>query len=295
MMVTRQTSVGPRTENPEVGITIDAAGVRTNLHDVGDGPPVLLLHGSGPGVSAFANWRLAIPALGAKFRVIAPDIVGFGFTQRPANEQYSVELWLDHIVAVLDALGLTRVSVIGNSFGGAVALRLAIAEPTRVDRLILMGACGVAFPITDGLEAVWGYEPSVAGMQHLIDTFVFDTSAFDPGLAELRYRASARPGVQKSYAAMFPAPRQRWVDTLASPDDAVAQLTHETLIVHGRDDRVIPVEASIRLSALIDHSQLHIFGRCGHWVQLEQTDRFHRLVLDFLAEARRPPRREISE
>ena len=89
-------------ENPEIGTFVDAGGISTNCHDMGDGPPVLLLHGSGPGVTAWANWRLVLPALAGQFRTIAPDMVGFGYTERPANAHYTMDFWLSHAVGLLD-------------------------------------------------------------------------------------------------------------------------------------------------------------------------------------------------
>lgn len=270
--------------NPEIGRTIDAGGLATNYHDLGNGAPTLLIHGSGPGVSAWANWRLNIGALAERLRVIAPDMVGFGYTERPADAAYGKALWIDHLAAFLDALGLKRVNIVGNSFGGGLALAFAILFPERVDRIVLMGSVGVSFPITPGLEAVWGYQPSVAAMRGLLDIFAFDTSRMNDDLAELRYRASIRPGVQESFAAMFPEPRQDGVDALASDETDIAVLPHRTLIVHGREDRVIPKANGERLFALIRDAELHLFGRCGHWVQIEHTQRFNRLVGDFLTD-----------
>lgn len=270
--------------NPELGQTIDVGGIATNYHDLGAGDPVLLIHGSGPGVSAWANWRLNLEPLAERMRVIAPDMVGFGFTERPADAVYDKEHWIDHLAGLLDALGLERVSIVGNSFGGGLALAFAIRFPERVARLVLMGSVGVDFPITPGLEAVWGYQPSVAAMRGLLNIFAFDTSRMSDDLAELRYRASIRPGVQESFAAMFPAPRQRGVEALASPEADIAALPHRTLIIHGREDKVIPKANSERLFALIADAQLHQFGQCGHWVQIEHTARFNRLVGDFLTD-----------
>ena len=104
-------------------------------------------------------------------------------------------------------------------------------------------------------------------------------------LAELRFKASIRPGFQEAFSSMFPAPRQRWVDALASHDDDIRAIPHETLILHGRDDQVVPLETSLRLHQLIASSQLHVFGRCGHWVQIERTVGFIRQVQDFLSDA----------
>jgi pimeloyl-ACP methyl ester carboxylesterase len=264
----------------EIGHRIDAAGIGTNYLDEGSGPPVVLVHGSGPGVSAYANWRLTIPHLSTQMRVLAPDMTGFGFSDRVTP--YNLDSWVDQLVGFLDALGLHQVNLVGNSFGGGVALRTAARHPERIGRLVLMGSVGVTFPITSGLEAVWGYIPSVANMRRLLEIFAYDHGLVSDDLAEMRYGASVEPGVQEAFASMFPAPRQRWVDALATPDYEIRQIRHETLIVHGRDDKVIPVENSYALHRLLERSELHVYGRCGHWTQIERRDDFNRLVLDFL-------------
>ncbi|HEX2545981.1 MAG TPA: alpha/beta fold hydrolase [Ramlibacter sp.] len=279
-------STGAPAPSPEIGKSIVAAGLRTNYLEAGEGAPLVMVHGSGPGVTAFANWRLAIGPLSERFRVLAPDMVGFGYTERPAGAQYDMDLWLRHLVGFLDALGLQKVHIVGNSFGGALALALAARHPDRVDRLVLMGSTGVEFPLTEGLDAVWGYEPSVENMRKLVGVFAHDQSLMSEQLVQSRYEASVRPGYHESFAAMFPAPRQRHIARLATPEDRIRALPHEVLVIHGREDRVIPLASSLRLHELIPRSQLHVFGRCGHWTQIEHAGRFVRLVRDFLAEAR---------
>lgn len=260
----------------------------TLCHDRGTGhagTPLLMLHGSGPGVSAWANWRLAMPELARARRVLAPDMVGFGDTERPPGVVYGMDTWVRQALDLLDALDIAQADLVGNSFGGALALAMAIRAPLRVRRLVLMGSVGVPFPITPGLEAVWGYQPSLEAMKGLLDLFAHDRALVSDELAELRYRASIQPGYQESFAAMFPAPRQRWVDAMASRESDIRALPHETLVVHGREDQVIPLSNALTLAAWIPNSQLHVFGHCGHWTQLEHAGRFARLVGDFLAEA----------
>ena len=273
------------TQNHEIGRRVRTGGFETNVHDVGSGAPVLLIHGSGPGVSAWANWRLVIPALAKDRRVIAPDMVGFGYTDRPAGIRYGMDTWVQQALDLLDALGLEQVDLVGNSFGGALAMALAIRAPQRVRRLMLMGSVGVPFEITEGLDAVWGYEPSFEAMRGIMDYFAWSRELVSDELAELRYQASIRPGFQESFAAMFPAPRQRWVDAMASREADIRALPHETLIIHGREDKVIPLSNSLTLAEWIQNAQLHVFGHCGHWTQIEHNARFNRLVGDFLAEA----------
>ena len=272
------------TERPEIGATADANGIKTNYMEAGSGPAVILVHGSGPGVTAYANWRLVIPALAEQFRVIAPDMVGFGFSERPDNVQYGVQTWADQVVGLMDSLGVAQASMVGNSFGGAIALRIATQHPDRVNRLVLMGSMGVDFPITEGLDRVWGYEPSFENMRRVLDVFAYNRELVPDELAEVRYRASMQPGFQESYASMFPAPRQRWVDAMRTPDEEIARITHRTLIIHGREDQVIPLQNSIHLMQIIDNGDLHVYSHCGHWVQIERSADFNRLVGDFLSE-----------
>jgi 2-hydroxymuconate-semialdehyde hydrolase len=273
------------TPSPEIARSIVAAGIRTNYHDVGEGFPLLLIHGSGPGVSAWANWRTVMPELARRSRVIAPDMVGFGFTERPAGQQYNMDVWVEQAVGLLDALGLERADLVGNSFGGALAMAIAIRHPQRVRRLVLMGSVGVPFEITEGLDKVWGYTPSFEAMRELLDYFSWDRALVNDELAQLRYEASIRPGFQESFSAMFPAPRQRWVDAMTSPEADIRAIPHETLVIHGREDKVIPLSNSLTLAQWISRVQLHVFGHCGHWTQIEHAARFATLVGDFLAEA----------
>ena len=271
--------------NPEIGKLIDVKGVQTNVHDTGKGFPVFMIHGSGPGVTAWANWRLVMPALSQQRRVIAPDMLGFGYTERPADQQYNMDHWIQHCIDLLDTLGIEQTDLVGNSFGGALALALTIRHPQRVRRLVLMGSVGVPFEITSALDEVWGYQPSFETMRRLLDLFAYDRSLVNDELAELRYQASIRPGFQESFAAMFPAPRQRWVDAMASQEEDIRALKQETLIIHGREDQVIPLQTSLTLAQWIDNAQLHVFGHCGHWTQIEHSTRFTQLVSHFLSEA----------
>jgi 2-hydroxy-6-oxo-octa-2,4-dienoate hydrolase len=272
-------------DRPEIGATVDAGGIKTNYLEAGSGPTVVLIHGSGPGVTAYANWRLVLPVLAERFRVLAPDMVGFGFTERPEKVEFGLDVWADQVVDFLDALDLGQVSLVGNSFGGAIALRIAANHPDRIDKMVLMGSMGVDFPIVEGegLDRVWGYEPSFENMRKVMDVFAYDRALVPDELAEVRYRASMQPGFQESFAAMFPAPRQRWVDAMKTPEDEIRKLPHRTLIVHGREDQVIPVDTSLKLMQLIDNGDLHVFSHCGHWVQIERSADFNRIVGDFLA------------
>jgi len=268
-------------DHPGIGSYVDAGGIKTNYLEAGAGPPVVLVHGSGPGVTAYANWRLTIPDLAPHFRVLAPDMAGFGFSDKP-DVVADMGRWVGQLAGFLDALGIERASVVGNSFGGGIGIRLAADHPDRVDRLVLMGSVGVSFPITEGLDHVWGYQPSLENMRRILDYFAYSRELVNDELAEVRYRAALAPGVQEAFSAMFPAPRQRWVEAMATPEDKIRAIRHETLIIHGREDKVIPLDNAYRLLGLIERSELHVFGRCGHWSQIEWADDFNALLVRFL-------------
>jgi pimeloyl-ACP methyl ester carboxylesterase len=270
-------------ESPEIGATADANGIKTNYLEAGQGDPVVLIHGSGPGVTAYANWRLVMPALAERFRVLAPDMVGFGFSERPAAITYGVQTWADQVVGLMDTLEVSRAHLVGNSFGGAIALRIATQHPDRAGKLVLMGSMGVPFPITEGLERVWGYEPSFENMRKVLDVFAYSRDLVNDELAEVRYRGSIQPGFQESFAAMFPAPRQRWVEAMCTPEDQIRALPHRVLIVHGREDQVIPLQTSLRLAELIDNADLSVYSHCGHWSMIERTRDFNRQVGEFFS------------
>jgi len=263
--------------------TVTALGVETHYHDAGHGPPLLLLHGSGPGVSAWSNWRPVYPELSRHYRVIAPDQVGFNRTQPPEPVRYGRKLWTDHAFALLEELGIERCSIIGNSMGGAIALSMAAARPGAVDRIVVMGTMGVGMELPPGLAEVWGYWPSREAMRSIIELFAYDQSIVTDELVEMRYEASTDPTVRDAFAAMFPEPRQRGVDDLALSDDELRALTHPVLLAHGYHDRIVPFRSSsLPLMDLLPNAELHAFGNSGHWVMIEQPREFNATVLAFL-------------
>jgi pimeloyl-ACP methyl ester carboxylesterase len=274
------------TERPEIGQSVEANGIRTNYLEAGSGDEtVVLVHGSGPGVTSYANWRLVIPALAENFRVVAPDMVGFGFSDRPQGVKYSLQTWADQTVGVMDALGIQKAHMVGNSFGGAIALRIATQHPERVGKLVLMGSMGVPFEITEGLDAVWGYEPSVENMKKVLGYFTYSSEAINDSLAKSRYEGSIQEGFQEAFSAMFPAPRQRWVEAMTIPDDELAKLPHRALIVHGREDQVIPLANSYYLEGILPDADLAVWSKCGHWSMIERNADFNRQVRDFFLES----------
>ena len=263
--------------------TVDAGGIETSYLEAGAGEPVVMLHGSGPGVSAMANWQHNIGPLAQRFRVLAPDIVGFGATERPDDVTYSLRTWTDQVWAFLDALGIANAAIVGNSLGGRIALQMATDHPDRITRMVLMGAPGVGMTLTDGLAALRAYEPSHDAMRDLLrNYFAVDPAMITDELVAIRYQASIADGAYEAYRAMFFDPRHAG-SQLGITEDEVRAITTPALLVHGREDRVVPMQVSVTMLGLLPNADLHVFSACGHWTQIERADEFSELVADYLA------------
>lgn len=262
--------------------TIIAADHRTNVHRAGNGAPVALLHGSGAGVSAWANFSGIIDPLSQQFDVIAPDIAGFGQSELKPDIDYNIMLWVSHFVGILDALDIDKVSVVGNSFGGALGLMTAINHPERVDKLVLMGTpCG-RFPMTDGLRAQLDFDGTLNGMRHAVSFFPYDDNFISEELIQRRFEAATREGALEAFRKLMPAPEGDAPEVRAIPEKMLRQVEHRTLVMHGREDRVVPYERALDMHAWLKNSDLVSFGCCGHWVQIERAEDFLHNVTNFL-------------
>jgi 2-hydroxymuconate-semialdehyde hydrolase/2-hydroxy-6-oxo-octa-2,4-dienoate hydrolase len=262
--------------------TVGAEGVETSYLEAGSGPPVLMMHGSGPGVSGTANWQYNIPVLAEKFHVLAPDIVGFGATERPTDIVYSLRAWTDHVWAFLDALGIEKTAIVGNSLGGRIALQMATDRPERISRMVLMGSPGVGMSLTEGLQALRAYEPSYDAMRALLrNYFAVDPTLITDELVAIRYEASVADGAYEAYRAMFFDPRHKGSE-LGITEEEVRAIATPALLVHGREDKVVPLSVSVTMLGLLPNADLHVFSHCGHWTQIERADEFSALVKDYL-------------
>jgi 2-hydroxymuconate-semialdehyde hydrolase len=263
--------------------TIDTRGIQTSYVEAGDGEPVIMLHGSGPGVSALANWQHNIPTLAQRFHVLAPDIVGFGTTDRPEDIVYSLRTWTDHIWAFMDAHGIEKARVVGNSLGGRIALQMATDQPDRITKMVLMGTPGVGMTPTEGLAALRAYEPSHDAMRELLrNYFAVNPAMITDDLVAIRYEASIADGAYEAYRAMFFDPRHAGTE-LGITENEVRAIATPTLLIHGREDRVVSLQVSVTMLGLLPNADLHVFSACGHWTQIERADEFSALVTDYLA------------
>jgi pimeloyl-ACP methyl ester carboxylesterase len=247
------------------------------MYDGGSGPAVLLLHGSGPGTTS-AAWAPLIAALEPRHRVIAPDLLGFGESELPVGPLRAA--WTAQALELLDARGISSCAVVGNSAGGAIALSLASARPDLVTRVVAVGSMGNPMTLPAGLDALWGYEPSRAAAQSLIELLNFDPAAATPEAVDARLAATL---AQPQYPSLFPAPRQRWVDDLSLTREELAAIAVPVLLVHGAQDRVVPLaDGALALLHLLPDVRAHVFGGCGHASPIERTGEFNELLTAFL-------------
>jgi 2-hydroxy-6-oxo-octa-2,4-dienoate hydrolase len=208
-------------------------------------------------------------------------MAGFGYTERKSDLTYDIKLWVKHLIGLMDALGIEKTSLVGNSFGGSLSLAAALRHPERFDKIVLMGTPCDKFMMTPGLRAGWDYEPSLDNMRAVMSLFPADLAIITDELVRERYEASLIPGAQEGLRKLLAKPADQGETELSGmPEKAVAGVVQPTLILHGREDRVIPVEMGLKLGRAIPNAQFHMFGGCGHWVQAERFD-------DFVALARR--------
>lgn len=250
-------------------------------------PPILWLHGSGPGVTALGNWAGMLEAFGDDHDNLAPDVIGFGDSTHPdpppAGRKAFTELRARTLLRLLDALGIERTHVVGNSMGGVIALAMVGEAPERIGRMVLMGSGGAPVTPTPQLRKLVGFydEPTAARMAELMAGFVHDPSSFGDDLeriAQERLPMALRPDVRRSHLATF-APGGEPLDF---PPARLAAIPHPTLVVHGASDQVIPVAASEYLAAHLPAGRLLVMERAGHWLQLERPQAFAQSLREFL-------------
>lgn len=279
----------------ETSFKIQTGNFTTHCERSGEGhtETILFLHGSGPGVTAWSNWQFALPALADTFQCLAPDLVGFGATEHPKNPPTGMRswmrLWVDQCLALLDARKQAKVHLVGNSMGGAIALYLMMEAPERFERVVLMGPIGTPHKITPELDRLWAFydDPSVKMFRNIVRWFVYDDTFIADRLdsiAQTRFEAAMNPDVQRSFKAMFPAPRQTVIDDLAVPELALRRMDQPVLLVHGRDDKIVPLETSLYLLQHLSKVRLHVFGQCSHWTQIEFAKQFNQLLAQFFTD-----------
>lgn len=259
-------------------------------HEAGDGPPVVLLHGSGPGVTGWRNFRDNLAAFAEHHRAFILEFPGFGVSDD--SGEHPMMGAPGSVVRFADALGLDRVHLVGNSMGGMVATRVALSAPDRVDRLVTIGGVGRSLfnpSPGEGLRLLveFAEDPTRARLVQWLEAMVCNPSVLTEELIEERWQLASDPDVLESTRRIFSKAAMRAIvaaaDTGEAPDWArLHNIAAPTLLTWGRDDRVTPLDGSLIPMRTIPNAELHVFPNCGHWVQIEAKTAWESTVLAFL-------------
>jgi pimeloyl-ACP methyl ester carboxylesterase len=245
--------------------------------ETGQGSAVLCLHGTAPGTTAEGNFERLFPALRG-YRVLAPDLLGFGAGPKPAGLGYGPRLWAEQAWEVLGARGIDQVTVIGNSMGASVALRMAVDRPERVRGLVLLST-RVVRSTSPAQKLLREYTPSLAAMERLIrECFVTDQSLVTPELVRSRYELSARPGAPEAMRRVF----EGLASDTGFTEDELDTVAAPALLLHGREDRVVPADNGVELARRLPRADLHLLSGTGHWLQIERANLVNLLIREFL-------------
>jgi 2-hydroxymuconate-semialdehyde hydrolase len=269
---------------------IQTGNYQTFINEGGDNKSsetIIFLHGSGPGASGESNWREILPRFQDKFHVVAPDIFGFGNTDHPEEYPQNGAQWMkirvEQVLSLMDTLEIEKAHLVGNSLGGVIALHLLMYAPERFERIVLMGAGGGLKEPTPELAKLANFhkDPNPVAFKNLLSWFLYDKSILEDQLEKIvaeRLELFLRPDVRRSYEENF---TKTHLSDMLVPPSALKQMENEMLLIHGHQDRFVPLESSLYVMDYLPNAQLHIFKRCGHWAQVEQKERFIKLTSDF--------------
>jgi 4,5:9,10-diseco-3-hydroxy-5,9,17-trioxoandrosta-1(10),2-diene-4-oate hydrolase len=265
--------------------------MRLHYEEAGSGPAIVLLHGGGPGASGLSNFAKNLPVFAGHFRTIVVDQPGYGKSDKPPVEGNYFRFSANALKDLLDELGLGQVHLVGNSLGGGTAVRFALSYPQRAGRLVLMGPGGLSLNVfapdpTEGVKRLAEFGappgPSREKLAAFLRTLVFDQRLITDELIDERFAAASDPESLKAMASMgasFFNP-DSYEDGLLWRE--AHRLRQRVLLIWGREDRVNPVDGALVALKMIRRAQLHVFGGCGHWAQLEKFGEFNRLAIEFL-------------
>lgn len=259
-------------------------GTEVSYVRAGEGKPLLLLHGSGPGASSLGNWGPVLPALMRNFEVFAVDLVGFGKSGRkPATPYFDFEMWVRQAGAMLERIPRgVPVGVVGHSISAAIALRLTSNNP-RVAAVLTTGAMGASFTPVQQTKRVWTCPRNREQLVATLSGIIHDESVLTESYLATRERVVFAPGYADYFDEMFAGDKQRYVDAAILTDQVLAQVTCPVLLLHGKQDQAFPSTTSSTLAAKLQRSELMLLDQCSHSVAFERTSTFLAVANDFFA------------
>ncbi len=255
----------------------------THYYDQGEGIPLLMLHGSGSGTSAAVTWWQNMPHLSQNYRTIAFDSIGYGETMTAADSTYGIKQWGDHTLRLMDALNIEKAWLIGSSLGGWTALQLALDHPERICGVVSIGTGGAKK--TNKPKPVTGNKPksalSAAHIRQDLQKNICNDDLVCDTLVNLRYQAALKEQAGGLRPNLLAA-RDRDRDQFALDFDALAKLTLPVLLIHGMNDKVVPLSRSLELLNVMPTADAHFYSQAGHWPHIGKADEFNALVSSYI-------------
>jgi 2-hydroxy-6-oxonona-2,4-dienedioate hydrolase len=264
-----------------------------HYHEAGSGPVLILLHGSGPGVTGWANFENNLPVFAnAGFRTIILDLPGYG--KSAPVEGMPMQVCADGVIRLMDGLGIQKAHILGNSLGGMVGSMVAAQKPDRVDRFITIGGIGYglfnAFP-NEGINLLVEFieDPTRARLVQWLHSMVYDKKIVTDDLVERRLKQALDPVTMATSKKLYSRASMDAIAAMTEGPHAAATFAHlasiqaPTLLVWGRDDRVSSMDRAFVAMRMVPNCELHVFPKCGHWAMIERKAEFENVVLAFLA------------
>lgn len=262
---------------------LDAGGILTHYVEMGEGVPTILIHGGGAGADGWGNWRTSLPLFAEHCHAMAIDLVGFGRSDvpDPANFTYSQDVRDQQLADFIVALNYDgKVNLVGNSTGGLTSMGASMLVPDKINKLILMGSAGVETGVNEPLKALTEYDFTEAGIRRIIHSLANPDFKPSDDLIAYRHQLSIDPETRAGYSAFMSWMKEQ--NGLHRPQEFIAKVKHKSMVVHGKDDAVVPVTSGYKLLDLIENSWGYIMPHCGHWAMLEYPEEFAKVALDFL-------------
>lgn len=268
-----------------------------HYNDAGSGEPVIMIHGSGPGASGWANFNRNFDAfVDHGYRVILLDCPGFNKSDPLITGEPRFTVNARAIMKLMDHLKLDRAHLVGNSMGGGSAIAFATIYPERLGKLVLMGSGGVGLGSVltptpmEGIRALLSVyqDPTIENLRRMLDVFVYNPNALTPELVAARHANMMR---NPTHLINFLKSVELSKREMGDFSSRLSEISADTLIIWGRDDRFVPLDWGLKMLRGIPSAEMHIFSQCGHWAQWEHAERFNELVISFLKYRHGHPRR----
>ncbi|WP_210409909.1 alpha/beta fold hydrolase [Leptospira wolffii] len=264
---------------------------KIQFYEIGSGEPVLMLHGGGPGASGVSNYSKNMESLAKNFRVIVPDMPGYGGSTKGINRKDPFGDLANSMLQFLQVLGVSKAHIIGNSLGGACALRMGLEKPNAVSSLILMGPGGVdttrSLP-TPGLNRLFNYYSGKGPTLDKITEFIREYLVYEgfrvpASLIEERYKSSIDPEVVKAPPLRRPKGIPNFKNFDFTRDPRLSDCEIPTLVLWGTEDKVNRPSGGPSLQRRMRNCDLYLFSRTGHWVQWERAEEFNSITKSFIS------------